>query len=246
MFVESRGHRCSALLILILLILSGGCLAIGGEIGLPKQMGYINDYGAIFGADRRALQSKIDELKREFSIEMVILISERDPYRDPSLLAENIVKEWGLTGERTLFALYVKQDKEWLIKIGLSPDLESRFAEDINLLKGRMEGKLKEGKVREVVEQTVSSVYTIIKGTHGRDKGDESSAKNSSNLYLLIGAIAVAVLLIGYNIMKRLCPRCGRRMRVRESTPFGIYGGVRHIIYYCPNCGYSKVRKGEG
>jgi predicted RNA-binding Zn-ribbon protein involved in translation (DUF1610 family)/uncharacterized membrane protein YgcG len=207
--------------LLMVLILSGLASA---EIGLPKQMGDINDYGGVFGGNRKKLQGIIDDLKG-FGVNLVVLISLRDPYNDPALYAAKVMEEWGLD-ERTVFVVFVREEEGWSFVIKIGSGLELELGK-IN----HLERLVKEGRIREGVEETAGHISAIIKGEY---------KEQDSGLFAFYGlaVLAVAGIFLAAWRFLRFCPHCGRRMRVRESNPFG----ERHLIYRCFNCGYSKVK----
>jgi len=241
-----------AIILTISWLMLGGIFSSSQEIGLPKRMGDINDYGNILGSSRKELQEKIDELKKGFNIELIILITLRDPYDDPDLYAKRIGEAWGLKGNRIIFALYIKEGDKWSALLKPSPDLQETFnQESLGLLKQRIDDKIKKRKIREAVVDTVSSISALAAGEE--EKAAKVDGKRSKlAFYALLGIAAAGLLpIIMRALLVRACPRCGRRLRMRASAPLaGLYRRVRYILYYCPKCGYSKVdkieRKGEG
>ncbi|MCS6937165.1 MAG: TPM domain-containing protein [Candidatus Bipolaricaulota bacterium] len=210
------------------------------EIVLPRQMGAINDYAAVIGPARAALQTQLDEIKKNFDVEIVILATIYDPYDDPQRFAQSIWESWGL-GERTALLLFTKERPErWVFELKLGEALRlSLRPEHLERLRQGLRAHLERRRVQTAIEESVVALHAMLDGSYGQPPPAPRFEFDFAWLWIALGALLLVSVFVGARtFLRALCPRCGSRMRTYHG-----YGTRSWITYRsCPRCGYARGR----
>lgn len=226
---------------MVLLILLAG-IAIEADF-LPLPIGQLSDYGSVLDRyGRERISSLIEGAQDRFGIEVYILASWENPYRDIDHYAVALLDTWNLGAGKTLLAVFLKEGRDWEVNVltgaktsAAYPQLARRVEEGINNLVEHRRVEEAMVELFSVLERQISPESPAPRFVR------EARGGRSLSVLLLVGSLALLALFI----QRRVCPRCGRILRVRASRVFGPYGG-ENVIYYCRKCGYSRTKKGEG
>lgn len=210
------------------------------EIVLPRQMGAINDYAAVVGPARSALQAQIDEIKKSFDVQIVILATIYDPYDDPTRFAQGIWESWKLK-ERTALLLFTKERPDrWVFELKLGEALRlSLRPEHLERLRQGLKIHLERRRVQTAIEESVAALQAMLDGSYGQPPPAPRWDFDFAWLWVVLGLLLLLGVLWGARaFLKTLCPRCGTRMRTYRSY------GTRSSVSYrsCPRCGYARGR----
>ncbi|MCS6903444.1 MAG: TPM domain-containing protein [Candidatus Bipolaricaulota bacterium] len=210
------------------------------EIVLPRQMGAINDYAAVIGPARAALQAQLDEIKKNFNVQIVILATIYDPYDDSQRFAQSIWEFWKL-GERTALLLFTKEQPErWVFELKLGESLRpSLRPEHLERLRQGLQAHLERRRVQTAIEESVAALHAMLDGSYGQPPPAPRLDFDFTWLWIALGALLLVIVFVGARaFFQTLCPRCGTRMRTYRSY------GTRSAVSYrsCPRCGYARGR----
>lgn len=244
---------------LILFLVGFELGAVADEPPLPQAIGDINDYAGILGPEsRQQLQSLIDELKHQ-QVNIRLLITLLDPYSDPTLLVEKLWQKWELSEEQTVFVLLVKESDHWVFHWRFSQDLASQLEPSlVGKHRSSLQRLLDERRVGRAAVQAVESLRELLAKPQIQELNKSlEGAKvrrpflGSPAFWYLSGGLAGVGGLVGliWLALVWLCPQCGRRLRrsywFRPSYARRARERRGDPVYYCPQCGYMRVRRGE-
>ncbi len=218
------------------------------EDDLPQRVGYINEYGGLMsGSEQIKIEENLASIEKRWGIETVILVTLRDPYKNPDYLAGKIMDEWRLTDKKSLLLLFVKEAKSWFWERRFG----SRLSDLVNLdyldshLK-KIDPYVERKEISVAINQAVEMLPKVVTTSPEVGETNQKGFNKSIIIYPLAGLLGAVILsLLIKRLSNRICFRCFRLLKVRHSTPFGREAsrGEKHIIYYCPHCGYTKVKK---
>ena len=188
----------------------------------------------------------IEQAHKRSGLSVYILASWEDSTEDAARYAASLLDEWGLDRGRTLLAVFLKTGSDWRLSVlsgaltaATYPRLAHAVEEGIaDLVEHR---RIEEAMVAlfEVLDRQTSPIEA--QGSPSAEK-PTSSRKSGRVLWALV--LLACLVVVGFLIHRRICPRCGRILRVRESRAFGPYRRGT-VIYYCRRCGYSRSKRGE-
>jgi uncharacterized membrane protein YgcG len=207
---------------------------------LPHQMGAINDYAAVLGPGRTALQTQLDQIKVSFDVQIVILATIYDPFDDPQRFAQSIWESWRLP-ERTALLLFTKEQPEhWVFELKLGETLRTSLrTEHLERLRQGLKAHLERRRVQTAIEESVAALQAMLDGSYGQPPPAPRLDFDFAWLWVVLGVLLFSGLLLGARAFFRtLCPRCGARMRAYRRY------GTRSASSYrsCPRCGYARGR----
>jgi len=210
---------------------------------LPRPIGQLSDYGNVLDRHgRERITSLIEETRERFGIDVYILASWEDPYGDPDRYAVTLLDGWNLAKGKTLLAVFLKTGKDWDVAI-LPGELTT-------VAYPQLAYKVKAGITHLVehrrIEEAMVALFEVLQRqlSQGTQAGQSVSNRRGSrvlSVLLLLGSLG----LVAFFIHRRVCPRCGRILRVRKIRAFDPYQGG-DVVYYCQRCNYSRAKKGEG
>lgn len=229
----------SALFLCLLFALTGVAAS------LPHPIGPLCDYGNVLDRHgRERINALIEEAKSRSAIEVTILASWENPYEDIDRYSYALLDAWDLSRGKTLFAVFLKEGRNWQVRVlpgdqtavaypGLAASIEAGITD---LVEHR---RIEEAMVKFF---SLLSVWISPMGDGAAPVVDRRGTVLLSGLLVLVVLIVAAIF-----ISRRVCPRCGHLLRVRETRAFGPYG-ARDVVYYCRRCGYSRAkdRRGSG
>ncbi len=211
---------------------------------LPRPIGQLSDYGNVLDRHgRERITSLIDQTRERFGIDVYIHASWEDPYGDPNRYAVALLDAWNLAKGKTLLAVFLKTGKDWDVAILLGELTTVAYPE--------LAYKVKAGIAQLVeyrrIEEAMVALFEVLQRqlSPGTQAGQSVSNRRGSrvlSVLLLLGALGLVALFIH----RRICPRCGRILRVRKRRAFDPYQKKGDVIYYCQRCNYSRAKKGEG
>lgn len=211
------------------------------EIVLPRQMGAINDYAAVLGAGRPALQTEIDAIKQNFDVQLVILATVFDPFDDAPRFAQSVWESWQL-GERAALLLFTKERAErWVFALRLGESLRNTIRpEHIDRLQRGLKAHLERRRIQTAMEEAVTALHAMLDGSYGQPPPAPHWEFDLGWLWIVLGiALALGLVFWARVWLKNLCPRCGVRMRAYRSYGRGAGGAAYRS---CPRCGYARLR----
>ena len=236
----TSGKNPSFLASVIILSLIGIFLSSIGSypISLPKRIGKINDYGNVLTRrDRQKLSDQLDQLNAK-GIDLILLISTRDPYLNPNIFTSKIRAKWGIRGEKAKsLVVFVKESDKWAVRIFLTTETTNLFSpEGLTKCRDSLETKADAGDIRSGAMYAINHLYRKafppVKST-----GSGQNEKNGMGWVYIVSGIAGGILLLGallrWEGMNR-CPRCGTRLK----TSKGNRQARKETEKYCPECGY--------
>ena len=210
---------------------------------LPRPIGQLSDYGNVLDRHgRERITSLIDQMRERFGIGVYILASWEDPYGDPDRYGVTLLNAWNLAKGKTLLAVFLKTGKDWDVAI-LPGELTT-------VAYPQLAYKVKAGITHLVehrrIEEAMVALFEVLQRqlSQGTRAGQSVSNRRGSrvlSVLLLLGSLG----LVAFFIHRRVCPRCGRILRVRKIRAFDPYQGG-DVVYYCQRCNYSRAKKGEG
>ncbi len=241
-----RTWICIILLFVLQLSYFFSCLK--AEEGLPHRVGYINEYGGLMsGNEQEKIEESLASIEKRWAVETVILVTLRDPYQNPDYLAGKIMDKWGLADKKSLLLLFVKEAESWFWERRFG----TRLSDSVNLdyldsHLEKIEPYVKRKEIVVAINQAVEMLPKVVATSPEVGETNQKGFNKNILIYPLAGILGAAILaLLVKRLRNRVCFRCLRLLKVRDSTPFGrgVPGREKHIIYYCPHCGYTKIKK---
>lgn len=206
---------------------------------IPKPIGPISDYGAVLDRHgRERIEGLIADAQATYAISVRILADWQNPFPDAATLARAVLDEWGLSSEPAcLLAVFIRTEGRWDHAVvgtaGLSnPELPNELTDALADLV--FHKRIEEAMVTlfELIEKSESPVAAV--------PTDPERDGNSPIGWIAGGVLLVSAILIVV-IHRRLCPRCGRILRV-ERAESGALPRRPHRVYYCRSCGFRRSR----
>ena len=210
---------------------------------LPRPIGQLSDYGNVLDRHgRERITSLIDQMRERFGIGVYILASWEDPYGDPDRYGVTLLNAWNLAKGKTLLAVFLKTGKDWDVAI-LPGELTTLTYPQLAY---KVKAGIKDLVEHRRIEEAMVALFEVLQRqlSQGTQAGQSVSNRRGSrvlSVLLLLGSLG----LVAFFIHRRVCPRCGRILRVRKIRAFDPYQGG-DVVYYCQRCNYSRAKKGEG
>lgn len=232
----NRGRR-------LFLLLATSLLACTVAYPLPLPVGPLSDYGSVLDRHgRERILALIEDSKGRLGIAVNILASWEDPYGDIDRYAGAILQAWGLGEGKTILAVFLKTKENWDVSVvggaGTAfghPALAQALAKGVADLVAHRRIEEAMAELFAVLERELAPPASVTERRHSSGIG------RALWIPLAVGGGFLLLLFI----LRRICPRCGRILRIRERSPFGPWRG-RDRVYYCRRCGYSRIKGGEG
>ncbi len=223
---------------------------------LPGRKGLINDYAnTLSGAQEQEWEKRLRAIKEEFDLDVVVMTSIIDPMNDAKVYAEKIAEAWEL-GDNSILLLFAKYESRWggyALQIGSeAAKLISKDKARIEKLKSKItDFHLKRQSIKAAIVESIETFESILQVKKNPETPNDSGATSTSFSFSFpsLGGVGIAALaLVGVVglflgvrvVLKRFCPRCGRRLRDYRG-PVRSYRASRTYVS-CPNCGYGRMR----
>lgn len=226
------------------LVVSGAVLvsAQDEELVLPRQMGAINDYAAVLGSARTELEARLETIKENFNVRIVLLASIYDPFDNAALYAQKIWESWKL-GDDTVLLVFVKEQtlNRWEFELRLGSALRERFLEEhLERMRAGLKYHLERKHIKTAIEESVRALQAMLEGSYGQPPPSVSGGRFFLWIWVLAGLVGLGGLAWGVRaLLRSYCPRCGARLRSYNTY---TRQGVRVAYRSCPRCGYSRLR----
>ena len=219
---------CFALLIIL--------IAPGADAQIPRSIGPISDYGAVLDRHgRERIATRIEETKVRFGISVYLLADWENPYASATEYANAVYAAWGLSAQhRALLVVFLRAEGVWKhAAVGFDGPVGSDLAT-------RVREGLADLVAHRRIEEAMDAVFDIaasrIEPIAASPESNEVPARPTG--WITAGIVLFAGLLI-WGIHRRVCPRCGRLLRVRRGAGTGR-NAPSHRVYYCRSCGYER------
>lgn len=217
-------------------------ITVAASGALPLPIGRLSDYGNVLDRHGRArINSLIEATERASAIEVHILASWQT-YDDVDRYAYALLDYWGLAQGRTVLGIFLKQAGRWRVAVAVGKETTEEYPG----LAGTIKDGISDLVSHRRIEEAMVEIFSVIEQQIGAvDPHDGQAAGAGNGRFYAVILLVGALILVVFFIRRRICPRCGRILRVRRSRSFGSYGTV-NVIYYCRRCGYSRIKKRRG
>jgi hypothetical protein len=214
---------------------------------LPRPIGQLSDYGNVLDHNgRERITTLIEQAYSRFGLSVYILASWEDSDDDILRHAAALLDTWKLARGRTLLTVFLKSGRDWNVSVLSGAQTTEAYPHLARKVEDGITGLVEHRRIEEamvmlfeVLERQVSPVMTQVAPS------SEQSASSGKGYRVIAVLLLLACLgVIGLFIHRRICPRCGRILRIRESRVFGPYQRD-DVIYYCQRCGFSRSKRGE-
>jgi len=232
--------RCKLLNTLLLCLLFA---LTGVATSLPRPIGQLCDYGNVLDRHgREQINALIEEAKSRSAIAVTILASWENPYEDIDRYSHALLDAWTLSRGKTLFAVFLKQGRDWQVRVLSGDQTAAAYPGLAASIELGITDLVEHRRIEEAMIKFFSLLSVWISPT-----GDAAVPAMDRRGTALLSGLLVLVLLVTavFFTSRRVCPRCGHLLRVRENRAFGPYG-ARNVIYYCRRCGYSRAKNRRG
>lgn len=210
---------------------------------LPLPIGQLSDYANVLDRHgRERISTLIEGVKDTFKIEIYILASRETSYEDIDRYAYALLDAWNLAHGQTLLVVFLKTGTDWEAKVlsgektaAAHPQLAFDVEEGITELVGYHR-----------IEEAMVDLFAVLKRQlPPTAPSSQPTLEKKGSRVLPVLLLILSIGLLAFFIHRRICPRCGRILRVHKSKALGPHGG-NNVVYYCRKCGYSRTKKGEG
>lgn len=226
------GRPSAVLCLLCLCIL----VAPGADAQIPQSIGPISDYGAVLDRHgRERIAERIEETKVRFGISVYLLADWANPYPSPAEYANAVYAAWGLSDRhQALLVVFLRSEGVWThAAVGfdgpVGSDLATRMREGIADLVAHR-------RIEEAMDAVFDIAASRLEPIAASPESNDVPARPTG--WITGGIVLFAGLLI-WGIHRRVCPRCGRLLRVRRGAGTGR-NEPSHRVYYCRSCGYER------
>ena len=212
-----------------------------GVHALPQSLGPVSDYGSVLDRHgREDLLARIEQAKSKYGIDVLILASWENPFDDIDRYANAVLQAWGLGQGKTLLAVFVKVKEDWSVSVVAGQATASARPGLATTLRTGVASLVSHRRVQEAMVQLFALLDRgLAPPPTPRARGTSGSGTRWLPIALGIGAAFGLVLLA----LRRICPRCGRILRLGRRHSFATYG---RRVYFCRRCGYTRAKGGEG
>jgi len=200
---------------------------------LPQQMGAINDYAAALGGkpQRAPLKDQIETLLKRHGVQLVLLLSERNPFDDVERYGVALQQAWRIPQSQSVFSLFLKRKGRWYVRLWPSSDVLSVLGGNtLETLRKQVEQQARKGRVRQAAQQLVTEIINAFEAPSEPTSG--SARPRGAGLGWLGLLFALLALWGVWRWLRSFCPRCTRRLNVTTR-------GKRRLRS-CPRCGYNR------
>jgi len=199
---------------------------------LPNPIGFLSDYGNVLDRHgRERIDRRIAEVRERYSVDVYILASWENPLPDIDSYADAVFDYWGLNQGRTLLAVFIKSAGSWDVKIRASAGLHA----DYGRLEEGLESGLEDLVYHRRIEEAMLALFDRLERILSPN-GGESPAPSRADPLAIVALVLAGAAGIGFLIHRRICPRCGRILRVSAVYEHG----KRRRVYYCRHCGFRR------
>ena len=214
---------------------------------LPRPIGQLSDYGNVLDHNgRERITSLIQQAHNRFGLNVYILASWEDSGDDILRYAAALLDAWNLAQGRTLLAVFLKTGRDWKLSVLSGAQTTATYPH----LAREVEDGITDLVEHRRIEEAMAMLFEVLERhpppvvAHGAPSVEQPATSGKSRRVLTVLLLLACLGVIGFLIHRRVCPRCGRILRIRESRVFGPFQR-RDMIYYCQRCGYSRMKRGE-
>jgi uncharacterized membrane protein YgcG len=221
------------------------------ELVLPDRMGMVNDYAnQINGTEQIKLDEKLRQWLDEFGVEMVVLTSIIDPVGSAAAYADKMIEAWEL-GDKAILLLFARAGVDkWSYELRIGREAEALFhdaGDKLVKLRSRLDFFVKRKSISAGVQESVATFEGLLQKQEELPPIPSDpwwralvSSLPGTGLLLLGIAGMVGVSLGVRFVMRRLCPRCGRRLQNYRGPARSYRRSGQYLS--CPHCGYGRMR----
>jgi len=208
-------------------------VSVSAASPLPQPIGFLSDYGAVLDRHgRERVDGRIAGVRERYSVDVYILVSWENPLPDIDSYTDAVSEYWGLSRGRTLLAVFLRTSGSWDVRIRASDALRAGYGS----LEERLENGIEDLVYHRRIEEAMLALFDALERLLSPTEKRESPAPSRSHPLTLVALLLAGAAGIGFLIHRRICPRCGRILRV---TAFLDHGGKRRV-YYCRHCGFRR------
>jgi len=212
-------------------------------VALPLPIGPVSDYGSVLDRHgREEILALVELAKQSSGIAVSLLASWEDPYNDVERYARAVLPAWGLAQGTTLLAVFVKTKDDWGAAVVAGQATAAAHPGLAESLEKGISDLVAHGRIPEAMRQLFSLLDRELKPPPVRPTRERTGHASPA---LSIGLGVAGGLLVLLFALRRICPRCGRFLRLYDRQGSGTTG-ARRRVYYCRRCGYSRAKGGEG
>jgi len=211
-------------------------IAVQSFAQVPRSIGPVSDYGAVLDRHgRERIEGLIEETRATYGVSVMIFADWQNPYPDAGALARALLNAWGIAPRTaTLLAVFIRTDVGWdhaVVGTAGLPDatLPQRLTDGVADL-------VFHGRIEEAMVALFDLIGEAVEPA-GRPNGE--TPERGSPVGWLTGGILLAAGALIVLIHRRLCPRCGRILRVERVRRHGE-SESGHRVYYCRSCGFRR------
>ena len=208
---------------------------------LPQPVGPVSDYGSVLDRHgREDLLARIEQAKAKYGIDVRILASWENPFDEVDRYANAVLQAWGLGQGKTLLAVFVKVKEDWSVSVVAGQATASAHPGLATGLRNGVASLVSHRRIQEAMTQLFA---LLDRGLAPPPTPRARGASGSAGRFVLIGLSVGAAFGLILLILRRICPRCGRVLRLGKRHSFSTYG---RRVYFCRRCGYTRAKGGEG
>jgi len=210
---------------------------------LPLSIGSLSDYGGVLDSHgRERISGLIEKAEEHLGVRVYILTSWDSPFTDLDRYAYALLEAWNLSEGDIIFALFLKENNNWKVKVLSGEAADSTHPQ----LAQAIEAGISDLVYHSRIEEAMVKLFSILENRFFRASTSvKTTTKRGKSRVFLSLVVVATVLLVAVFISRRICPRCGRVLRVRKRRSLGPYGSD-NVLYYCRHCGYSRRKIREG
>jgi len=224
-----------------LLFASSIALLLGSLIAyaaLPRSIGSVSDYGAVLdrhGRDR--LNAQIDALDADFGVNVLLLATWENPLPSIDAFADALLASWGLEAQGpTLLAVFLKTEDAWTHALVATHSFPLQAS--LPDLSAGLQDLVDHGRIEEAMVHLLERVRDALGGI--ASAASTETAAPTARTWLIpvvLASIAATIWIIHH----RVCPRCGRILRLQRGSWFGGAAST-DAVYFCRSCGFRRHR----
>ncbi|MEW5827041.1 MAG: TPM domain-containing protein [Candidatus Bipolaricaulota bacterium] len=221
------------------------CVALFGlslplDADLPRPIGQLSDYGAVFDRhDRDEIHGLLEDVRTRLGLEVYILISWESPYPTVREYADAVFGAWGLGGKNALLLVFLRAAGDWSASAVMSPSARTRLGPLDRTVIERTADLVLHDRIEEATRLVLSELQDLPSAqqpAQTQPGAGVSSAAKASPLVVILPTVG-GVLILAWVVSRRVCPRCGRWLRVQ---PVRFRSARSRRVYSCRRCGYRR------
>jgi len=234
-----RALLAHSVLRLALVVALSASITTVSSAQVPLPIGPVSDYGNVLDRHgRERVAALIEDARDRHNVSVWLLVSWENPYDTAEQLADHVFRIWQLDSSAGLLAVFVRSAGTWDLGIVAG----TAIVNAVRNIEARLGSAMRDLTEHARIEEAINALFRELDEIGGAAHPAQEAAGTADG-GLSPGALMAIVLgvlgVLAVFAHRRICPRCGRILRV-AGAPDASGIGARDRVYYCRRCHYRR------